>query len=498
MLLLPAMAFAAPSITSITPNTADNWGMVEITEIAGSGFEAGTVVTLTREGQPDVGAIYVAVESPTSIICKFNLTGTEPGHWDIVVTNPDGQSGISNSIDITAGSVDCTSIVGNTDFYVDDDGDNTNDGLTPATAWKTITYALNRIADCIPSPSGITLHVAAGTYDPTLGETFPLVMLDGVSLAGAGAETTILDAQGTDKVIYCYYIDTGESIEGFTIKNGNGYYADGGIYCYYSSPTIINCTISGNLASTGGGIYCYYMSALTITNCTIRGNSATRSSYGRGGGISCGYKSPAMISNCIISSNTATRTGGGIIFDSIFSPATITNCTISSNKIAGSWGGFGGGIACIDIAPTNISNCIISGNSATGTTMGRGGGILCANLSPAAITNSIINDNSATGSWGVSGGGIYSSDNESLTITNCTISGNLTTATYSSTGGGIYSYDYIPAEVVNSILWKIQPRTAIRKFMVLSVLAIPTSRGAGQELATSMPIRYLQPMVIIT
>ena len=41
-----------------------------------------------------------------------------------------------------------------------------------------------------------------------------------------------------------------------------------------SSPTLTNCTFSGNSADSGGGMYNYDGSSPTLTNCTFSGNSA--------------------------------------------------------------------------------------------------------------------------------------------------------------------------------------------------------------------------------
>ena len=70
-----------------------------------------------------------------------------------------------------------------THFFVDGaSGNNANDGLTPATAWATLTHACStlRIAG-----HGHTLHVAGGqSYGPS--ETFPLVLPPGITLQGDG------------------------------------------------------------------------------------------------------------------------------------------------------------------------------------------------------------------------------------------------------------------------------------------------------------------------
>jgi len=118
-------------------------------------------------------------------------------------------------------------------------------------------------------------------------------------------------------------------LEGFTIRNGSGtqvgtpqdpLYFGGGIYCKSSSPTITDCTITGNSADSGGGINGLNASALTINNCTITNNSSVYS----GGGI---FSYSDTITNCIITDNIGT----GI--DTYHS--TIINCTIARNSGGG-------------------------------------------------------------------------------------------------------------------------------------------------------------------
>ena len=43
------------------------------------------------EGQGDIQASDVIVNSSTSIRCTFDVANAEEGDWDVVVQNPDGQ-----------------------------------------------------------------------------------------------------------------------------------------------------------------------------------------------------------------------------------------------------------------------------------------------------------------------------------------------------------------------------------------------------------------------
>jgi hypothetical protein len=68
-----------------------------------------------------------------------------------------------------------------------------------------------------------------------------------------------------------------------------------------STPTLINCLITGNYTdSYGGGIYCSG-SSFNLINCTLSGNKAKR----QGGAISIFSGRDVNINNCIIYENTA-------------------------------------------------------------------------------------------------------------------------------------------------------------------------------------------------
>ncbi len=80
--------FRPPVVNGITPSAGLNGGVVSISEIAGEHFRDGATVELRREGV-EIDATGVTVVSPEKLTCSFDLTGAEPGAWDVWVINPD-------------------------------------------------------------------------------------------------------------------------------------------------------------------------------------------------------------------------------------------------------------------------------------------------------------------------------------------------------------------------------------------------------------------------
>ena len=191
----------------------------------------------------------------------------------------------------------------------------------------------------VPSPHGITIQstinaattgdtvwVADGTYAGAGNKNLSWSGKYITVRSASGAENCIIDCQNNGRGFY--FSETGQNssdvIDGFTIRNG---YAaggipgwpnsgGGGIHCNSSSPTILNCIITGSAAWDGGGIFCNSSSSL-ILNCIITGNTATY-----GGGIHCRNFSPTITNN-IISGNS----GYGIYeWDINSDPPTNYNC----------------------------------------------------------------------------------------------------------------------------------------------------------------------------
>jgi predicted outer membrane repeat protein len=123
------------------------------------------------------------------------------------------------------------------------------------------------------------------------------------------------------------------------IANNGG----GGIYCYYSSPMISECMILNNAAylsqpteiekqsysstdnQDGGGIYCDYFSSPSVIDCELTGNTSIL-----GGGIYCQKYSDPDIKNCLFVQNSAQQ--GESVYCYYGSSPKITNSTILHNS----------------------------------------------------------------------------------------------------------------------------------------------------------------------
>jgi len=260
--------------------------------------------------------------------------------------------------------------------------------------YATFQAAVDGVAD------GDTIIVRDGTYtgagnrDITFGEKSLTLQSEN------GPDNCIIDCQNAGRGLYFYLIDESYEIvvDGFTITNGS---------------------ISGNpggwLNNSGGGIYCQSASP-TIKNCIIRDNYASSN----GGGIM--NSSSGLITNCVVTGNTSGSSGGGI--RSINSWPTITDCVVTGNDAAQIGGGISLGL--VVAGPDGglfLNNCLVAGNTAAS-----GGGISCNGVTtgvlPATITNCTVTGNTAT----TNAGGLYLDADVVVTVTDCILWGNTSPA----------------------------------------------------------------------
>ena len=305
-------------------------------------------------------------------------------------------------------------------YYVDDD-------TCPDMGSGTMQDPFCKIQDGIDaSSSGETVKVAAGTYYENI------IMKSGVLIQGDGQGVSIIDGGENGSVVTATDVDSAAKLDGFTITNG--YYANGGgMNNSSSSPTVSNCTFSGNSASIvpsigeGGGMY-NVNSSPTVTNCTFSGNDAT----GLGGGMHNLMSSPT-VTNCTFSENSAHQ-GGGMY--NLQSSPTVTNCTFSGNSSDAS--APGGGMRNEDSSPT-VTNCSFFNNTA-GTI---GGGMFNYDHSSPIVANCIFYNNLANG--GVYGGHEMANlGSSSPTVVNCTF--------WNEADWAMYNDNSSPT-VTNCILW---------------------------------------------
>ena len=96
-------------------------------------------------------------------------------------------------------------------------------------------------------------------------------------------------------VVAARHTDSTAILDGFTINAGNADLLDGvndrgaGLYVTFGSPTITNCSFSGNLAEWGSGLYCE-QSFPKLVGCTLAENSATQG----GAGLYCYRSTPTV------------------------------------------------------------------------------------------------------------------------------------------------------------------------------------------------------------
>ena len=275
----------------------------------------------------------------------------------------------------------------NADLYVSPDGDNSNSGLSWADPLKTIHYALSIIYADSLNPH--TIYLDSGTFSSdTNGESFPIICTSYISFSGAGENSTIIDANMEESVVFCIGAND-INIEELTLTNGQAYWDGGGIHCENSNLNLTNLTVSNCTAGTAGGIY-HTNSNSVFNNITVINNAAKH--YG---GIFSHGSTLSIIGSDILA-NYAEETAGGIYCQNIETDITSTN-------IIGNFAGYnGGGMVCKNSDP-ELHNVLISENTAF-----EGGGINCRNSNP-SLENVTISYNIAN----YSGGGICCDEDSS-------------------------------------------------------------------------------------
>ncbi|HSH01638.1 MAG TPA: choice-of-anchor Q domain-containing protein [Anaerolineae bacterium] len=269
------------------------------------------------------------------------------------------------------------------------------------------TNALNG-ADTIHLPSGVFTLTLPG--DDNGGAMGDLDITDDLTLIGASAATTIIDANQLDRAI--------------RIGCDTPSYPSPGDGCPPTHPivTITDLTITNGYAPRGGGIYNFH-GQLTVSDVIIHHNTVM-SPY-HGGGI-FNQAGDLIVNNSIIHDNTAADGGGGLFS---FNGSLIISNTHFHNNSTPIFGG-----AIMSVSDATLTNVTIENNTADFL----GGGLFMQHQA-SVINNSLITNNTS-----IYGSGVFT--NQDLNLTNSTITHN----TAESNGGGIYIYRH--ANIENSTI----------------------------------------------
>ncbi len=274
--------------------------------------------------------------------------------------------------------------------------------------------------DTIIIPPGTIVLTGAPNDDANFSGD--LDVTKNLTIVGAGAQLTIIDGAGLDRI---FQVAAGvtASISGLTMRNGfidpldpALFAPSGGGLLNRGNLTLADVIVANCTAQGGGGI-ANFGGVVSISGSTVRDNFSTGITA-NGGGIS--NFGNMTIDSSTISGNTISPPGGSTQGAGIINTdtMTITNTTISGNATEGS---FGGGIYQ---TPFALSLRLVNVTIAFNKTFLAGGGLATVG-GKVEMVNTILSDNE-TGS-GASGpdcvGTIDSLGHNLIHRSGCTISG---------------------------------------------------------------------------
>ena len=264
-------------------------------------------------------------------------TGYAVGQNGFTVTTTDGGSNWISQTPGTSEELRAVWFPGAT-YYVRKTGSDTNDGLTPATAWLTIDHAADTMKP------GNVVYVGAGTYSeqvtPTLDGTAgsPIRFIadtDGAKTGDAGA---VLVTQSTGQALWATSDDYLE-FDGFRFTGGSTF----GVRLDTSTGIVLrNCEMDG---ASSHGIY-VGDSDVTIDSCDLHDNGLR--------GIDFGGNSTATVTETLFHNNAE-----GVKDYATGTPATATfrRCRFYNNTANG---------AALYYGDFTFINCVFYGNAGKG------------------------------------------------------------------------------------------------------------------------------------
>jgi len=117
-----------PKAKLIDPDSAPNNGPIGVWITGGPFWEGGTEAWLVGPAKAEIPGQNLQVQPGWhDLLCDFDLTGAEPGLYDVVVVNPIGLGGMAGGFTVTEGTGDDDDDTGDDDSGDDDAGDDDDD-----------------------------------------------------------------------------------------------------------------------------------------------------------------------------------------------------------------------------------------------------------------------------------------------------------------------------------------------------------------------------------
>jgi uncharacterized repeat protein (TIGR01451 family) len=256
----------------------------------------------------------------------------------------------------------------------------------------------------------VLLPASAAPYTVSSGE---IAITDAITIEGAGAASSIVDADGMSRV---FHITTGVpstgtvSFEDMTITGGAaGAPGGGGVLDSSGNLTLTDVTVGANTATVisnspglGGGGILQDGNKLTLTDSTVTGNTANITGTGEmdgGGGIHNQGSTLTLTASTVdhdaanVSSKSSSG-GGGVLDAASDSDPVYLNSTIADNSTDAPSSGTngGGGVFTDNVEHWYATNVTIAGNTSSAA---RGGGVFWDGGGELYAKSSIIAENKA-------------------------------------------------------------------------------------------------------
>ncbi|MDD2424030.1 MAG: choice-of-anchor Q domain-containing protein [Candidatus Cloacimonetes bacterium] len=228
----------------------------------------------------------------------------------------------------------------NNDLYVSPQGDDINDGLSPATALKTIHTAIYRVAGDSLNPK--TVHLLPGTYSRTDNEqVFPIALKSSVKVKGSGIDSTLVIGEphqqiplafGFFDVVFKHHneelIDLSEM--SITTQDTDNSCATNGSRNRKGSVNLTNLHIYGIRPQTAAAIDCFFAGDSVWDNLLVENIETMRAGLVNIGGSMCGTISNSIFRNATSTYESASVPGPSLISIRIDKKINFENCEFSN------------------------------------------------------------------------------------------------------------------------------------------------------------------------